>query len=251
MRIQPRPRRRMGTVFSELREGWNYVIQFKPAWVLLLLMAIFSLSGIPAIMVLTPIFGSYFGGTAHGAQVFGFLSGAFGLGALIGAILLASRRTVVGLGRWIGISSVVYAVAIAGFALSSNLWISLLIVPFAGWGMITNFAATNTILQTLVDDDKRGRLMSFFSMAFMGMLPFGVLMVGALASHLSPEGDPIVGARWTIWIASVVCFAASIRYWMLMPELRRIIRPIYIQRGIMPQIAEGLQVTGAAAQSES
>jgi hypothetical protein len=76
-------------------------------------------------------------------------------------------------------------------------------------------------------------------------------MVGALASHLSPEGDPIVGARWTIWIASVVCFAASIRYWMLMPELRRIIRPIYIQRGIMPQIAEGLQVTGAAAQSES
>jgi MFS family permease len=214
-------------------------------------MAIFSLSGIPAMMVLMPIFGSHFGGSAHGAQVFGFLSGAFGLGALIGAISLASRRTVVGLGRMIGISSVVYALAIAGFALSPLLWISLLIVPFAGWGMITNFASTNTILQTLVDDDKRGRLMSFFAMAFMGMVPFGVLIAGALASHLSPGADPIVGARRTILIAAVVCLAASFRYWMVMPELRKIVRPIYIQRGILPQIAEGLQVTGAATQAEA
>ena len=142
-------------------------------------------------------------------------------------------------------------VAIAGFALSRNIWISLAIVPFAGWGMITNFASTNTILQTLVDDDKRGRLMSFFSMAFIGMVPFGVLGAGALASRLSYGADPVVGASRTILIAAAVCLLASIRYWMLMPKLRQIVRPIYIQRGIMPQIAEGLKATDAAAQSEA
>jgi MFS family permease len=250
MRITPRPPRSLASVREELREGWAYVRGFAPARILLLLMAVFSLSGIPAMMVLVPIFGSYFGKAEHGAEFFGFLSGAFGAGALVGAIMLASRRTVVGLGRMIGISSVVYAMAIAGFAISRNVWVSLAVVPFAGWGMITSFASTNTILQTLVDDDKRGRLMSFFSMAFIGMVPFGVLMVGALASRLSFGADPVVGASRTILIAAAVCMGAAVRYWMIMPELRRIIRPIYIQRGIMPQIAEGLKATDVAAQGE-
>jgi MFS family permease len=251
MRIQQRPVRAKGSVIKEFSEGWKYVMEFPPARILLLLMAIFSLSGIPAMIVLMPIFGSYFGRTEHGAEFFGFLSGAFGAGALVGAIWLASRKTVVGLGRMIAISSLVYTVAIAAFALSRIVWVSLLIVPFAGWGMITSFASTNTILQTLVDDDKRGRLMSFFSMAFVGMTPFGVLLIGGLASRLSSGGEPVVGASRAILIAAVVCLVASIRYWMHMPELRRIIRPIYIQRGILPQIAEGLKATDAAAQTES
>jgi MFS family permease len=213
-------------------------------------MAIFSLSGIPAMMVLLPIFGAHFGGVEHGAKYFGFLSGAFGGGALVGAILLARRRTVVGLGRMIGVSSLVYAAAIAAFALSPQFAIAIAFVPFAGWGMITSFASTNTILQTLVDDDKRGRLMSFFSMAFIGMTPFGVLMVGGLASHLSFGRDPIVGASRAILIAAAVCVAAAIRYWTILPGLRQHVRPIYIQRGILPQIAEGLKATDPAGQSE-
>lgn len=251
MQIQPRQRRPRGSVMSELGEGFHYVVDFKPAKILLFLMAIISLSGVPAMMVLTPIFGDYFGGKQHGAQVFGFLGAAAGLGALCGAISLASRKTVIGLGRLIAFSSVIYSVAIGLFALSNHLWISFLILPFAGWGMITSIASTNTILQTLVDDDKRGRVMSFFSMSFLGMLPFGVLMAGRLASFLARHTDPVTAASRTIWIAAAVCLTASLTYWTQLPEIRRIIRPIYVQRGILKEIAQGLQASDPPTQMES
>jgi MFS family permease len=250
MEIQPRPQRQMRSVFVELYEGFKYVAGFQPARVLLMLTAVFCLSGVPAMMVLMPIFGSHFGGKTHGAQTFGFLSAAIGLGALSGAIRLASRKTVIGLGRLIAYSSLIYSVAIALFAVSDHLWLSLLIAPFAGWGMITNFASINTILQTLVDDDKRGRIMSFFAIAFLGMVPFGVLMAGRLASYLARGTDPVIGASRTILIAAAICLVASIRYWMILPEIRKIIRPIYIQRGIMKEIAEGLQASSPPAPTD-
>jgi len=159
----------------------------------------------------------------------------------VGAIRLASRKSVLGLGRLIAISSMTYALALAAFAVSNRLAISLAIIPLAGWGMITNFAASNTILQTLVDDDKRGRVMSFFAMSFMGMTPFGVLIAGAMASHIAR--DPLEAARRTLLIMSAVCLAASVRYWMILPRIRKFVRPVYVQRGILPQIAEGLQIT--------
>ena len=251
MTIQPRPPRKKASVLEELREGFTYVLGFPPARVLLILMAILSLSGIPAMMVLLPIFGSHFGGAVHGDLVFGFLAASSGLGALVGAIQLASRRTVLGLGRMIGISSLVYGAALAAFSFSPSLWLSLLIVPVTGWGMITSFASTNTILQTLADDDKRGRVMSFFSMAFMGMTPFGVLMVGGLAQHLTGTHDPVYGASWTLLIAALVCILASARYWTLLPTVRKHIRPIYVQRGILKEIAEGLEITDAAPTAET
>jgi MFS family permease len=251
MKIQPRPPRPKTSIAREFREGLSYVIKFKPTRVLLLLMAIFSLSGIPAMMVLMPIFGAHFGGEKHGAIVYGCLSAASGLGALLGAVRLAWRRTVLGLGRLIAISSIVYAVAIAIFAISDHLWLSLLIAPFAGWGMITNFASCNTILQTIADDDKRGRVMSFFAMSFMGMIPFGVLMCGELATRLSHGHDPVAGAARTILMASAVCIVASIRFWMVLPEVRKIIRPIYVKRGILKEIAEGLQVADAPTLTET
>jgi len=243
MRIQPRAIRKKSGVLAELREGFAYVVKFQPARELLLLMAIFSISGIPAVLVLLPLFGAHFGGARHGDMVFGFLSAASGLGALVGAVVLAMRKTVLGLGRMIGLSSVIYSVALAAFALSDHLWLSLLIMPFAGWGMITNFASANTILQTLVDDDKRGRVMSFFAMSFMGMTPIGLLVVGVIQSHLAH--NPMVGASRTILIAAGICLAASIRYWMILPTLRKFVRPVYVERGILPQIAEGLQIADA------
>ncbi|MGD0540850.1 MAG: MFS transporter [Tepidisphaeraceae bacterium] len=241
MRIQARAPRKPKSVFHEFYDGLRYVAGFPPARELLVLMALFSLSGVPAMMVLMPLFGSHFGGVGRGDLVYGFLGAATGLGALVGAIHLASRTTVLGLGRLIAISSVTYAAAVAAFAISNRLAVSLAILPLAGWGMITNFAASNTILQTLVDDDKRGRVMSFFAMSFMGMTPFGVLIAGAVASHISH--DPFAGARRTLLVMSAVCLAASARYWMILPGIRKFIRPVYVQRGILPEIAQGLQIT--------
>ncbi len=249
MQIQPRVIRKQKSIFREFSEGLRYVAGFPPARELLTLLAIFSLSGVPAIMVLMPLFGLHFGGAGRGDLIYGFLSAASGLGALLGAIRLASRKTVLGLGRLIALSSLVYALAVAAFAVSPWLALSLIIIPFAGWSLITNFAATNTILQTVVDDDKRGRVMSFFAMSFMGMTPFGVLIAGALASHLSH--DPFAGATRTLLLMSGVCLLASIRFWVILPKIRKHIRPIYVQRGILPEIAEGLRLADAPQQVES
>jgi len=249
MRIESRPPRPRRPVLHELYEGLRYVAGFPPAREILVLTALFGLSGVPAVMVLMPLFGLHFGGHARGDLIYGFLSAASGFGALIGAIRLAMRRTVLGLGRLIGWSSILYAIAVAAFAVSQHLSLSLIILPFAGWGMITNFAAANTILQTIVDDDKRGRVMSFLAMSFLGMTPFGVLIVGALASRLS--NDPFVGAERTMLLMSAVCLAASIRYWMNLDRIREFIRPIYIQRGILPEIAQGLQIAGTPATTET
>jgi MFS family permease len=252
MRLQPRERPKRASVLSEFREGFGYVAHFKPARALMSLIAIFSLSGVPAMMVLMPVFGAHFAGPGQGgARIYGFLTAASGLGALAGAVHLASRKTVLGLGRMIAICSTLYALAIAGFALSPFLWLSLLIAPLAGWGMFTNFAATNTILQTVVDGDKRGRVMAFYAMAFLGMLPFGALVAGKLAAVLAMGHEPVVGASRTILLMSGICLMASIRYWLVLPEIRELIRPIYIQQGILPQIAEGLQVADAPAPTET
>ncbi len=249
MRIKSRPRRERKPVLHELWEGFRYVAGFPPAREILLLIALFSLSGVPAVMVLMPLFGLHFGGSVRGDLVYGFLSAASGVGAMIGAIRLAMRRTVLGLGRLIGLSSIIYAIAVAAFSVSQHLSLSLIILSFAGWGMITNFAAANTILQTIVDDDKRGRVMSFLAMSFMGMTPFGVLIVGGLASRIS--NNPFVGAERTMLLMSGVCLVASVRYWMNLKRIRKYIRPIYVQRGILPEIAEGLQIAGTPATTET
>jgi MFS family permease len=241
MHIQARAARKPKSVFQEFYDGLRYVVGFPPARELLVLMALFSLSGVPAAMVLMPLFGIHFGGASRGDLVYGFLSAASGLGALTGAIRLASRKTVLGLGRLIAISSVTYAVAMAAFAVSNRLALSLVILPFAGGAMFTIFAASNTILQTLVDDDKRGRVMSFFAMSFMGMTPFGVLIAGAVASRIAR--DPIIGARRTLMVMAAVCLAASARFWIILPGIRKFVRPVYVLRGILPEIAEGLRIT--------
>jgi len=249
MHIKPRPARTKTSVLHELYEGLRYVAGFPPARELLLLMAIFSLSGAPAIMVLMPLFGLHFGGIGRGDLVYGFLGAASGFGALMGAIRLALRKTVLGLGKLIAWSSLIYAMAVAAFAISNHLALSMAIIPFAGWGMITNFAAANTILQTIVDDDKRGRVMSLFAMSFMGMTPFGVLIAGAMASRLS--SDPFTGASRTLLVMSAVCVVASVRYWTKLAQIREFIRPIYVKRGILPQIAAGLQLAAAPAPTET
>ena len=251
MNVVPRVIPPKRSVLADLREGLGYIWNHLPIRTILTLMAVMSLTGMPALAVLLPIFGAHFGGSAsHGAEVFGMLGAFVGFGALIGAFQLASRKTVVGLGRMIGIAAAVFGLALAAFGLSPYLWLSIMIVPFGGWGMITLFASSNTILQTLVEDDKRGRVMSFFALAFIGVTPFGNLIAGALASRLTPAGaDQVIGASRALWIEATVCLIAAVVFALKLPAIRKIIRPIYLDKGILPAVAGGLQASAAATRA--
>ena len=151
---------------QELREGWQYVTGFAPVRALLLLLALVGLVGMPY-TVLLPVFAA---DVLHGdAHTLGFLTAASGAGALIGAASLAMRKTVLGLGRRIVLATAMAGGALIAFGLSSNLWLSLVVLPFAGFGMMQQMASSNTILQTIVDDDKRGRIVSLDGRARRGV----------------------------------------------------------------------------------
>ncbi|KAB0669682.1 MFS transporter [Oryzomonas sagensis] len=232
MRIAPRPPRlRQRHVIHELREGFAYAFGFSPIRSILLLVAFVSLLGMPYI-VLIPVFAKE---VLHGgAHTFGFLMTAAGCGALIGTLYLASRRSVVGLGRIIVLAVILFAVGIALFALSSYLPLSLAALAMAGFGSITLVASCNTILQTILEEDKRGRVMSFFTMAFMGMAPFGSLGAGAMAD--------IVGVRYTLLIGAGFCLAGAGIFARNLPKIREKIRPLYIRMGIIREITLGMDV---------
>lgn len=231
MKILPQLRReRPKPVWQELRDGWNYVTGFVPIRSVLLLLALASLVGMPY-TVLMPIFA---GSVLHGGpHTLGFLMGAVGVGALTSAMLLAARKSVVGLGRVIPLSSAVFGIGLVGFGLSRNLWLSMVMVLIAGGGMMQQMAAGNTILQTIVDDDKRGRVMSFYSMAIMGMTPFGSLLAGTAASHF--------GAPRAVIGGGIACMVGAAWFASQLPALRAVVRPIYARLGIIPEIATGIQ----------
>lgn len=243
MRVAPRARKPSGrSALHELHEGLVYVWNFFPVRALLMLAAVVSITGMPAYSVLMPIFGDYLSDHGNGAEILGILMGASGFGALIGAISLASRKTVVGLGRMIWIATAIFGCSLVAFAWSRYFWLSLLIVPLAGYGMLTLFASVNTLLQTLIEDDKRGRVMSLFSMAFVGMTPWGNLLAGLIAQHAGrwSRTPQLTGSAITITAAGAICILAAGLFAKTLPAIRKILRPIYMQRGIIPQIADGL-----------
>ncbi len=223
MRIHVPPSRRKATsTFTELKEGWIYVSRFLPIRTILTLFAVVSLMGMPFV-VLMPIFAAkVLGGGPH---TLGFLMGAVGVGALISAVSLAARKSVRGLIRIIPIAAAVFGVGLIGFGLSRVFWVSMLMAFVAGMGMMQGMAASNTIIQTLVPEDKRGRVMSYYTMAFVGMAPFGSLLAGAMASALgAPIAVMINGAAVILgagWFAS------------RLPAAAEVVRPIYREMGIL------------------
>jgi len=211
-------------VFKGLKEGFSYAFGFAPIRSVLLLLALVSLMGMPY-AVLMPIFAEKI---LHGGpQALGFLLGATGVGAIAGSIYLASRKSVLGLGRVIVISSTVFGIGLIAFSLSRLFWLSLLMMLLIGFGMMVQMASSNTVLQTIVEEDKRGRVMSFYTMAFMGMVPFGSLLAGSLAN--------MIGAPNTVMIGGVTCILGSISFAKKLPTLRKIIRPIYVEKGIISE----------------
>jgi MFS family permease len=228
-------RRRPGSakrvrVMSELKEGFSYTFSFSPIKSLILLLAAVSLMG-TSMTLLAPVFAKKY--LLGGARTYGFLVGTFGSGALLGAIYLLNRKTILGLGKLIIIAVVAFGGSMAAFSFSRTLWISLPLMLAAGAGMMLHLASTNTLLQTIAEKSKRGRVMSFYAMAFRGMSPFGSLIAGGMGSS--------VGAPATLLISGSVCLAGAVLYARRLPADRRLVRPIYQELGIIPQLAEGVQ----------
>lgn len=213
-----------------LRDGYRYTFGFAAIRYIILLLGLISLMGMPY-LVLMPIFAR---DILHGGpHTLGFLMGASGVGALIGAIYLASRKTVLGLGRLMVISSGTFGIGLIVFSFSNYIQLSLCMMLLTGFGMIVHMASSNTILQTIVDEDKRGRIMSFYAMAFMGMAPFGSLLAGSLASK--------IGAPTTLTISGLACVVGSLLFLTKLPLIRKLVRPIYVQMGIIREIPTDLQ----------
>jgi len=225
MKIRPREKEAPNShVIEGLKEGFSYAFGFPPIRSVLLLLALISLMGVPY-TVLMPVFVQKI--FHRGPEAFGFLLGATGVGALTGTLYLASRKSVLGLGRIIVIASTVFGIGLIGFSISRVFLLSLFFMLFTGFGMMEQMASSNTILQTIVEEDKRGRVMSLYAMAFIGMVPFGSILAGSLASN--------VGAPNTILIGGMICILGAILFARKLPYLRKIARPVYVKKGILSE----------------
>jgi len=210
------------SMLDQLKEGWTYVSNFAPIRTILLLFALISLMGMPFV-VLMPVFAAQ---VLHGgAHTLGFLMGALGVGALISALSLVVRKSVRGLLKMIPVAATVFGIGLVGFGFSNLQWLSLLLMLVIGFGMMQGMTASNTIIQTLVPEDKRGRVMSYYTVAFVGMAPFGSLMAGGLAHA--------IGAPRTVMLSGIACIAGSLWFWSRLKFIRKDIRPIYEQLGIL------------------
>jgi MFS family permease len=210
-------------MLSDLRTGWRYVADSVPIRSALTQVAIVSTAGMPY-TVLMPVIAAE---NLHGGpNTLGMLMAASGVGALIGGLYLASRETVVGLGRVILYGTLTFGGSLLAFSAINNVWLAAVLLALAGGGFIVQLASTNTIIQTIVDEPFRGRVMAFYTMAFFGTVPIGSLIAGVAANRL--------GAQLTVRLGAVVCLASGVWFAYKLPALRAVIRPIYIKRGIIP-----------------
>ncbi len=217
-------------VWQSLQEGFNYAFGFPPIRALILIVALLSLFGMP-FSVMMPVFARDI--LQGGANTLGYLMGASGVGALTGALFLAQRKTVVGLGKVLMYTMLLFALAIVAFSFSEMLLLSLACMLFSGFGMIVTMASCNTLLQTIIDDDKRGRVMSMYTMAFMGMAPLGSMLAGTVAEY--------IGVSYTLAICGLLCGLSIIPFALHLKRLRAMVEPIYKRLGILPEIATGMQ----------
>jgi MFS family permease len=239
MRLAVRPLSpRKGSFLASLREGLAYASGYPPIRALLLLVATISLMAM-SMSVLMPIYATEILGGSE--RTLGLLLGASGLGALLGCIYLAARRSVVGLGRVIALGPTILGAVLAAFAFSTHRELSALLMLIAGTAMLVTVASANTVLQTIVEDDKRARVMSLFTMAFMGMAPFGSLLAGFVADK--------IGVQYTLLIAGVVCAMAGAVFASQLRAIRPLLRTVYQSKGIMRPIVAGVEA--AAVQAEA
>ncbi len=224
MRIKPlNITRHTAPMLEQMREGWDYVRTFRPIRTVLTLFALLSLMGWPY-SVLLPVFA---GQVLHGGpHTLGWLTGASGIGAFISALSLAVRKTVRGLTRMLQIASAMLGAALIGFGFSHTLWLSLLLMVCVGFGLMQCAAVSNTIIQSLVTEDKRARAMSYYTMAFFGAAPFGSLLAGMLAHR--------IGAPHTVMITGAFCIAGSLWFTFERAKIRPLMGDTYRELGLLP-----------------
>jgi len=223
MRLQPRTHWPQGSPIAHMIEGFRWVRDTAPIRALLLLLGLVSLVAMPY-TVLMPVFADRVlrGGGEHlavligshdpGAVRLGILMGATGVGALLGALTLATRTGVYGLGRWITFSCAGFAVSLMAFSLSRNFWLSTTLLVPVGYCMMLQMSASNTLIQAMVPDDLRGRVMSIYSMMFMGMAPFGAFLGGAVANRL--------GAPLAVLMGAVAGLGGAAMFGIRLPKIR-------------------------------
>ena len=230
LRLPHEPTEPTSSVLGSVAEGLDYALRAASIRDLLVVLSLISLIGIPYV-VLFPVFArDVLGGDA---RTLGLLTSCAGLGSLIGALALASRSTVLGLGRIIARSSALFGASLIAFSLSRNVVLSCVLLVATGLSMILVTASINTVLQTIVREEMRGRVMSLYTMAFVGTTPVGGLVGGWVASRL--------GAPVAVALGGAGCLAVAAWMARRLPELRRLIRPVYAERGILPTVATGIQ----------
>ena len=209
MNVETVIRPKSGSTFANIAEGFSFVIKTQPVRALLLLLGLVSLMGMPY-AVLMPIFADKILG--GGSSTLGFLMGASGTGALVAALVLASRKSVFGLGRWVAFASAGFGVALILFSFSKIFWLSAVLLIPVGFSMMTQMSSSNTLIQAMVPDHLRGRVMAVYSMMFMGMAPLGALMAGSLAG--------LLGAPETVALGGAVCILGAIVFSLRLPKLQ-------------------------------
>ncbi len=223
-RVEPATRRHL---LHDMKEGFVHAFGFGPMRALMILMATIALLGVPYGTLLPAIAKDVLDGNE---RTYSLLMAAGGLGAFIGAMYLAGRRSVLGLGRVIAVCTILFGASLVLFSFSTHLWVSAALLVAAGAASMVAMAGTNTIIQTLVADATRGRVMSFFGMTFMGAMPIGALLAGKLAT--------VIGAPTTVTLGGLACAVAGAAFASRLPMLRAAAKPIYVERGILPAMTE-------------
>lgn len=220
--VRSTQRRQHAPILEDLSAGFRYVTGFAPMRTALVLLALVSIMGMPYTVLMPAIAADVLHGGAH---TLGFLMAAVGVGALAGALYLASRHTVLGLGRAMAIATAVFGAGLVAFSFSRLVWLSIVLLFVVGAGFMVETASTNTVIQTISEERMRGRVMSFYAMAFMGTAPIGSLFAGVVAEHY--------GAPMTVRLGGIACLLAALWFALKLPALRALTRPIYVERGIL------------------
>jgi MFS family permease len=223
MRLASRVTRKHDThVLEELRTGWRYVTRSVPIRTVLILLAVVGTAGMPYTVLMPAIAAQELRG---GPNTLGLLMTATGVGAFTASMYLALRQSVVGLGRVITIGTVAFGGGLVAFSLSRTLWPAMAMLVIVGFGFIAQLASSNTILQTIVEERFRGRVMAFYAMCILGTVPVGSLFAGVIADR--------IGAVATVRLGGIICLASAAWFGYSLPTFRALVRPIYIERGII------------------